>query len=86
MSSEAWQYIETDPTSPAACEIGELCLFVSQICNCPIGRWVWTGDLPTPDGEDPRPPIFGVVGSRDEGMAKAEEAARHFNAGGLRIA
>jgi len=81
-----WQYIASDPKGPASCEIGDLCLFVSQISDCPLDRWVWTGDLPTDEGKDPRPAIFGIVGSRAEGMTEAKAAARRLHSGKLRIA
>lgn len=85
-ANEEWQYIEADKSGPASCEIGDLCLFVSRIADCLHGRWVWTGDVPDIDPENPRPAIHGIARSRNEGMAEAEAAAGRYIAGGLRAA
>lgn len=73
-----WHFNKADKDGPAAAEIGNLCLWASQINACFFGRWVWTGDLPNEagDGIRIRPPIHGIAGSRDEAIADANQAVR----------
>lgn len=84
LNNVAWEYDEQRPEGPATADIGDLSMYVSRVADCVIGRWVWTGDLPAPTFETPRPAISGFSMSRDEGMAEATAAARQFAAGGLR--
>lgn len=86
MDSVTWHFDEQRPDGPAAADIGELSMYVSRVADCVIGRWIWTGDLPEPDFETPRPAISGFTMSRDEGMARATAAALQFAVGGLRVA
>ena len=73
-----WVFDRSNPDSPAAAEIGSLCLWVSRIEACPEYRWVWTGDLPNDrgDGIRSRPPIHGIAASREQAIADADEAVR----------
>ncbi|MCO5733779.1 hypothetical protein [Rhizobium sp. SSA_523] len=85
MDSVAWYYNEQDKDAPATADIGDLSMYVSRVANCVVGRWVWTGDLPNPTFENPRPAIFGFTMSRDAGMGEATAAALQFAVGGLRL-
>ena len=73
-----WSYNKEDKNGPASAEVGALCLWVSQIRDCPDGRWVWTGDLLDERGDGIRtpPPIFGIANSRAEAMKNARKAVR----------
>ncbi|TBF94516.1 hypothetical protein ELG83_10480 [Rhizobium leguminosarum] len=84
MDNVIWHYDDQQPDGPATTDIGDLSMYVSRVADCVIGRWVWTGDLPNPDFENPRPGISGFETSREEGMAKATAAALQFAAGALR--
>jgi len=75
-----WSIDESDPNSPAAAEIGDLCLWVSRIDQCLYHRWVWTGDVRNEqsDGIRADPPIHGVANTREQAIAHAEQAARRW--------
>lgn len=79
-----WYYDEKNEDGPASTDIGELSMYVSRVADCVIGRWVWTGDLPEPDFETPRPAISGFKLSRPEAIEDATQSALQFAAGGLR--
>lgn len=73
-----WSFNKANKSTPASAEVGALCLWVSQIRDCPDGRWVWTGDLPDERGDGIRtpPPILGIANSRAEAMKNARKAVR----------
>lgn len=75
-----WSIDSSNPDSPAAAEIGNLCLWVSRIDECLYHRWVWTGDVQNEQGDGirSRPPIHDVADSREQAMADAEKAARRW--------
>lgn len=86
LNSVEWYFNEQDKDAPASTNIGELSMYVSRVADCVIGRWVWTGDLPDPDFENPRPAISGFKLSREAAIEEATAAAIQFAAGGLRVA
>ena len=75
-----WSYNNADNNGPASAEVGALCLWISQIRDCPDGRWVWTGDLLNVQGDGIRtpPPIFGIASSRAEAIRNANSAVRRW--------
>jgi len=84
MDDVIWYYDEQNEDAPASADIGDFSMYVSRVADCVIGRWVWTGDLPEPDFENPRPAINGFKLSRADAIAEATASALQFEAGVLR--